>query len=376
MWFLFGFITLISFSSYVAYKRINAAWKGTRQTTDGLTYQYKVERNKHGISALLVGIDGPKGYDYALKKENGIDRFFKSIGLSVEHQTGKQAFDDLVYIVSDNRQFHRQISSSEVLTDTLLKIFNFGKSYHCHVQELRHNSGRLWIKFNVDKAFEEKRISSLSSKVVPLLESIGREFKSIPLMATGTWRDPFVVKAALLLAASSGLAVNGVLHGLRLAFTKVPFTVDAGALLHDAIIVGAFIAATLLALCIYFLGRSARTHLVMIDLMIVGTLGAMTTAYTELRDINMELDTSEGTKYEITLYDKHLSRSRRSTTYYVHVNDWNRPGRRIQVEVSGDLYYSLTPGEHLAVTQKKGYLKYRWVEKFVKALPLSSTRAQ
>lgn len=366
MWFLFGFITLITFSLYVVYKRINAAWSGIHQSANGLSYQYKVVKNKHGITGAFVGIEAPKGYDYALKKENGIDRLFKSIGLSVEHQTGDRIFDDLVYIVSDNRQFHRQISSNDTLTKTLIDIFNFGKSYHCHVREVRHNSGRLWIEFGVDKAFDEQRMTSLSSKVVPMLDTISREFKSIPVMATGSWKDPFVLKAAMLLALSSGLAINGTLHGLRLAVTTVPFTVDSNILLHDAVIVGVFVIVVLLAICIYALGRSARTHLVMIELMTVGTLGAMTTAYTELRDLNIELDPSAGTKYEIMIYDKHVSRSRRSTSYYLHVNDWNTPGKRIQVKVSSQLYHTVSPGEHLVVIQKPGYLGYRWVESFNK----------
>ncbi len=110
MWVFFGFITLISFTIYFWYKHINAGWKGRAQSTKEYDYQYKIEwgEEKH-VAKLLIGIDAPQGYDYTLKKESGFDRLVKALGIVKEHQTGNIRFDDFVYIVSDNTQFHRQL---------------------------------------------------------------------------------------------------------------------------------------------------------------------------------------------------------------------------------------------------------------------------
>lgn len=366
MWFVFGFITLISFSIYFGYRRINAAWEGSRETVNGLSFQYKVLRGKYGITGLLVGIDGPSEYDCALKKETSVDRFFKSVGFSVEHQIGSREFDDLIYVVSDSSLFHQKLSSSEVLSESAINMFRLAEKFNCKVKVIRCNSGRLWVHFKTRGGFDEDKIQRQSLEASRLLKTIAGELEIAVQPLSLTWRDPFVIKSALILAISTGLAINGFLYLFRLAWIKIPFTVDSSQLWLDSVLWGAGIILAMLLATIFFLGRSARAHLVMIELIFVGAFGAVSTVFAELREINIELDESVAAIYEVTARDKRISKSRRSTSYYLSVDDWNKDERRREVKVPGSFYQSVSVGDKLLVKQKAGYLNYRWVESIKK----------
>jgi len=267
MWVFFGFITFISFTIYFWYKRLNSSWEGEiKKTEENIVYHYKVTHGEKGsIAQLLIGIDAPEGYDYTLKKESGFDRFVKSIGLSIEHQTGNIKFDTLVYILSDNIQFQKQLSSDGVIVDSFLKIFSFGRTSKCRVQDLQHNSGRLWLTIVPLEGFNTKRTFVLASKIVPLLHTIAKELKTIPWTASKSWKDPFTTKAAILLAISSAMAVNGGIQLVRYINLSNTITLDTDALLIDALMLGFSLSIALALIAVYLLGRSSRTHLILIE---------------------------------------------------------------------------------------------------------------
>lgn len=361
MWFMFGFITLLSFSIYAGYKRINAAWKGEAGDVNHIGHQYKILRNKYGITGLLVGIDAPPGYDFSLKQEAWYDRLAKFLGLSAEHQSGNQTFDELVYIVSDDRQFQRQISANAALSATVMEIFSLVVTFNGKPKAVRCNSGRLWVKISAGKGFEESQINELSNRVGKLLKAFTAQLLPLP-PSPGRWRDPFVFKAAVLLAISTGFAINGAAHLLRLSWGNLPYTLDCSRLFTNAFFCGAVIVALLVVAAFVLLGRCARTHLVLIELCIVGLFGATATAFVELRDMNMELDQSPAVEYQTKILHKHISRSRRSTCYNLCLQDWTKEDEKTQIKVSSDLYDQVAVGEILSVKQKDGYFHYRWVE--------------
>ena len=102
--------------------------------------------------------------------------------------------------------------------------------------------------------------------------------------------------------------------------------------------------------------------MVIINLLFIGTFGAVSTSFVELRDINIELDDSISTEYEVKVLDKRISKGSEFTSYYLYLNDWNNEVTRKEVEVSNGIYHSAFIGDHLIIKQKDGYLNYRWVE--------------
>jgi hypothetical protein len=164
------------------------------------------------------------------------------------------------------------------------------------------------------------------------------------------------------LGLSTALAINAAVHMMRIIWSEVPFTVDQDLLMADAIRWGGATIAVLVIGALLVLGRSARTHLVLIEVVLVGSLGATGTALFELRELNMEFDASSASRYQVQVLNKHVKKSRRSTSYYIDTVDWNAPEQVTSVKVSKRLYDATSIHGNVVVTQRQGYLGYRWVE--------------
>lgn len=370
MWFAFGFITLITFSIFFGYRRLRASWKGIQAETDGISWQYELCKDNYRVTDVLIGIEAPKGYEFSFKHERWYDRLCKAIGLSVEYQVGNAEFDDLVYIVSDDNHLHRQVSANPTIVDAVLRIFRLDAVRHrSKVEALHCSSGRLWLRIDARRGFGEGNVAALGREVVPWMQKISDALSSAPTSGDSKWRDAFVMKAAVTLAISSGLAINGGVHVMRLIWTKIPFTIDSTALLMDALVIGALVIVALVVATVLVLGGSARAHLVLIEILVVGSFGAMATALTELRDANIELDRSAAVTYQARTLEKRVERTRHWRHYYLYVEDWNGEERRRKVEVPSSFYYQVYIGEQLVIRQKPGFLGYRWVEALEKLAP-------
>ncbi|MFN3616690.1 MAG: hypothetical protein ACK4K3_06905 [Aquabacterium sp.] len=364
MWFAFGFITLICFAVYFGYQRFQHRLTASPTPLEQSQryFQYQLLETKNGVRGLLLGIPAPEGPNYTLKRESWIDRLCKAIGLSVEYQIGEPEFDKLVYIVSDDHHVHRAVATNALISRNTKTLFGLGKGMDCTPKELHHRHGMLWIRYATNKRPEPGQLQALARQVVPALEGIAGELRQIPHHATGGWRDPFVLKAAVILGLSTALAINATVHMMRIIWSEVPFTVDQDLLIADAIGWGLGAIAVLVMVTLLVLGRSARTHLVLIELVLVGSLGAMGSALFELRELNMEFDTSSANRYQVQVLNKHIKKSRRSTSHYLDVVDWNTPEQVTSVKVSKRLYDAVSIHGHVIVTQRQGHLGYRWVQ--------------
>ncbi|HEX5057237.1 MAG TPA: hypothetical protein VFX02_12175 [Gammaproteobacteria bacterium] len=361
MWFMFGFTTLIASAAYALEVRINAPSKGGLKDAAGFPYWYKVSRGKYGITGFRLSIKGPSGYNFSFKKETGSDRFFKQIGVCAEYQVGRDAFDKAIYIVSDDTFLCAQLSGNGKLTAEILKLFQDGETFSREIKELRCVSGYLVATYKVRNDYTEHQIFTAAQDAVPILARIGNELQHVAAKPGGKWRDPFVIKAAVILAISSALAISGFMQLVRIGWTKLPLTLDTGLLWRDSILAGGLIVAALIVATIMSIGRSARTHLVLIELLLFGAFGAVATSFSELRDINMELDTVSHTEYRVQLYDKYVRKGRHGRSYYFSLENWTGVGTR-NIQVSEGLYDQIRAGEKVIILQRPGYLGYRWVE--------------
>lgn len=373
MWFSFGLVSLLVIFIYRLYTRINASWSGETATANGLAYEYKKRKYKQHMQRLLIGICVPDTYDFHLKKENSIDKFFKRLGLSKEYQSGHIIFDDMIYIASDNAHFHNLTSQSSKAVNAIVEIFRKIERYDCKPVEIIHNSGKLWVELKTPQGMDEDKIFDFMPAIVEQLNIIHHEIEKAKTNTSTSSRDHFRIKAAFLLAISSGLAINGGLQLFRINLGELPYTVDLTALIWHAIAIGVAVSVALLILARFLLDGSARTHLVMLDILLTGTFGTCSTALAEMRDINMEMDRSRPALYASYVIDMHINHSRRSgTTYRLYIPDWNGGNTTQSIKVSSTLYYSLQKGDAVRISQKTGYLNYHWVEDIRKNDRISS----
>lgn len=375
MWFLFGFLTLLIAitSSYLL--RQSASWKPDRREQG---YEYKCVKIKRRIAAFLFGVSGVQDFNFTIRLESKYDRFFKKLKISNEIQTGDIEFDNLVYILSDNSLLHKKLTQSENFRNAVKKIFQSGLENGYTVNKLECRHGRLWIGCAIKNPVETFHLDGFVAKrLLPHFFCIVKELNQIKTRDHKPWLDPFVFKSLVVLGISSGLAVNAFIQLSRIWFSDfpwlddLPFVVNFTPLVFHSVLAGIIIILLLIIFTFWWLKNSSRTHIVLIELLAIGLLGEIGTAFCALRDANMEwqqespeiLSVELKSHYSQTKTHRSRTGSRyKSTNYYLLLNDWNcKCDNTYKIEVSYEHYHELSGYQYLDVIQHSGALGYAWV---------------
>lgn len=368
MWFLLGFTTLISFAVYFGIKLRQSSWKGQIASDGELEYEFFFTKVEKRVKSFDVAVKAPREFDFALKREQPIDRFCKFVGLSVEHQVGFDKFDKLVYIISNDNHFLRNVVGGPRLIESAVKLFS-GLRHECKVSAVRCANGRLWATVEVDQACGDDanlhKLQEVMPHVARLLEKISKQLGQNQPEEPGSIRDRFVYRAAILLAISTALFVNGVVHSLRVFWGTDEFTIHSDQLWFWSAICGGFVVALLVTGTLLLLGRSARTHLVLIEILIVGSIGSTLTIFTELRDLNMEWDKSSAEVIGTRVVEKKTSTSRRGGSHhFVILQSWSGQNSEVEVRVGGEFFSGVKVGDAVRLRQRRGYLDVSWVQSY------------
>ena len=358
--FIFGCILLLAFFLYFTRRRLRKArWEGEKQSLQGADFQLKTHTYRGNIVEVWIGMASVSQSDFFLKSETWLERFFKRTGLAKEYQTGNRAFDDAVYIVADDAATQREITTSPALMEAFLALLDINTDL-VKVHALRHQQGRLWleVRFAEVAACSEEDLQELARLCVPQLAAIAA---ALPARQTALPGNSGLVSGdAMLPAAAMALACTAGLHMIfYFVFSgQVPYTLDRAALIADAFALGGTILLALLLAGFMLTGKSARAHLVMLELLLVGGPGALGTALAQLRCLNMEFDRTEAVNYEVQVRDHRETEDDR----YIVIDDWLQPGETVAIPVKEKLYAQARPGTLLDIRQRAGYLGYRWVE--------------
>lgn len=368
MWFVFGFISLIGFVAYSLHQRVTAKWAGTRSVVRRKPYEYEVlvqrvyRSDKTKSVGLRIGVIAPTVYDFSFKPEKWRDWLSKRIGFSVEYQTGDADFDKAVYILSNDARIHATLSQNAALRADILRVFRIVAPHSAALKEVRCSGGRIWVHYKLKTELNQAQIPVLAEQVVPALNRLAADLGRATLAGGPRLYDRFVLRAAIILAISTGLVLNGAAHVARLYFVPIPFTVDNSTLILWSLYCGAGLLTLLVFAVVLFLGRSARAHVVLLEVLLVGSLGAVLTSFVELRDFNMEWDQQPAVRYEVSTVSKRISKGRRRpSTYYVTIHGWPNRGESSEIQVSSTFYHRTDQGGELVLLQKPGFLKIPWV---------------
>lgn len=356
MWFLFGFVTLIAAVGFEFWRRHELLWSPDGQCEG---YDYKFLKSKNRTTGLLLGTRCVSGANFLIKKQTFIDTFFKRIGVSKEFETGDFSFDDACYLATDCTDLHQVLVDQPKLRTAIKVILAFG-SGGLEAKAIYCRKGRIWIKFDTEVWSSDKGAELIVRKLGHPLSLIANAVAD--LAKTGlSWRDPFIYKAILVLAISSGLAINAAIQFYRTSLGDLPFLMYPKELVIDALIYSFIALPILLLIAIYWLGRGARTHLVLIELVTVGALGLFASVAFEMRDINIEFDKSKPDFFETKIVSKHMSKGRRSTSYSIEVENWNCDCGDYSITVSGATYNLASISNPVMIAQRNGYLGYAWI---------------
>lgn len=369
MWFAFGFITLISSCVLSFWMRAAARWTGEPGSADGVRYLSHIQRNKaRKPSRLRIGLSAADSLEFTLKRETWLDRLFKSVGLAGEFQVGREAFDKAIYIVSDDEGLCRRLALSRGLQSDVLALFATGMP-GVRARKLRCLFGRIWMEFDVDGSFKEESAHLVARDTVPALSRLSDLTAKVAAdrsVAEDENRDPFVLRAILILSVSTALAVNGLIQFMRVLLAPLPFIVDDARLAGLTLFAGLILLALLVSAAVNFLGRSARAHMVLIEVLLVGGFGCFASAGTALRDFNVEWDAAVPAHHEVRVLGMHVTRGK-GASHYLRVQDWKRPPATLDIKVGAAFYGSVKPGELISVFESPGALGMAWVPRLVNA---------
>lgn len=367
MWFAFGLITLAVCTAWLIRYRWNVRWTGDRTRHRDISYLHRFLHGKDRVIGLQVGFAVPEGFRFELKRETWVDRFFKWAGLSVEKQFGRLGFDRLVYVASNDEHLINRIADSPALRAAAMQLF-LVDTQGCRLRGVFCAHGHLWADIRVGRVFgrdgDVDRMNRCATRVLPHLKVIADalSLKDVSASAPGS-RDRYLFRAVLLLSISSALAINGLVFLFRALVIDDRFTMDVWELWLQACLLGAVVVGLLLLANICLLGRSARAHLVLLELLLVGSFGAVTTAAAELRDANIEWDRAAPVLLEPVIVDKSISRSRKGgTSYYLHVPDWYGQKGTRRIKVSSGFFNRAQVGQALQVEQYPGRYGFRWAQ--------------
>jgi hypothetical protein len=227
------------------------------------------------------------------------------------------------------------------------------------VQRVTCREGVLRAQFATDAATGDAE--RIAAEVAPVLVDLGARLAADH---PGTpAHDRLRPRALGLFAVAAALAAHGLLEGLHLAVSFVPDTLDDRALWAITLPTSALVLLALAAATVLLLGRTSRAHGVLLGVLLIAVLGVPLGALGQLRDLNMEADTSPAETHVVPVTDKHTVKGRKGgRSYYVTLGAWpGRPdGHEIQVTHGGyDRYYL---GQDVTVVQRRGYLGIPWLE--------------
>jgi hypothetical protein len=363
MWFAFGVITLAGFVVGFITFRTATRWSPQVGAAGGQQFLWSETRNRGKLMSARVGVPVQTDLEFRLKHESLVDRFFKALGLSVEQELNRLHFDQHVYVVSDDRRLGRLLKYHETLATRLGELFSGDELAGFSVVSLNCNGQHLFFQLKPKGLFSsDASVESAALALTPLLHDIAGEL-SRKLPDEPGRKDRFILKAAVLLGISTGLAAHAFINIFRLVMIDDTLIIDEGELLKGAIVIGLGITALLVAACIGLLGRTSRMHLVLVELITIGLAGAVGSAWVQLRDVNHEWD--KGPVFEETLRVESLrtyscGRRNRSTCYSVSFAPSPVFPHGRSVTVDAVTYSQYTEGGEARMTVHAGGLGIRW----------------
>lgn len=330
-------------------------------------YFYTTEHNqKANTTTINTYIEGVFGYDFSLKFEGKIDRFFKSLGLSSECQSGDTRFDETIYIVSDDTWLCSQLQTNDELRNLFYDIFWHYHEQNIQLMSLRGFDGRIIITANRDsKELDESLISDYARSVSVYLQKIALHLPSKGSIHDQMYREPTGYAAHVFSIIIFALLANGAI----ILFADMTTVQIMPQLVHSFSVVPLSIKITIVILMLFlmavffFLRKSSRLSPVATQIITLGTLGILLSSVAEIKEIDVQMDTSPSSIYESRITGKEAVHHRkRGTTYHLYFRPWEAGERVFDLIVPYSLYAKSNEGDLARIYQHEGYLGYPWIE--------------
>lgn len=306
MWVLLR-LAIAAAAFFIRYSRIH--WGRPDGTLNGVPFYRSQSRTRSGTpTSYRVRIPVDQGFLFSFHYESSTDRFFKSLGLANEVQTGDSRFDSKIYVTCDHTGLRELLRSHEGIRTAVLKILE-GKAD----PKLRCDGRFLSIEGQGAPSHSVQQVAQELLHFQGTLSQASQEIRWAPF-----WKDAFFYKALFVESLIWAIAAYG-LTALFASLSGLENRVASYGRLISLSLTGGLIAtgAGLFLLQLWFRG-SSRGHRILVESAVMLAFGLPLSAYQATEDLNRELDTSPGVEETRTILDtrERRHRRRRGRTYY------------------------------------------------------------
>lgn len=321
---------------------------------DGQKYFYKYfSGSKDNPSYFKIWIDCRSRGSFRIGKETGFDRFFKSLGIAVEIQTGDSQFDKDYYINTDTVAFTRACFNSPERRQIVNDLFNL------KFKEILHDGNHLEIKispFKFNEDFDKATLESAVERLSAFSKDLPEDYYEPKVIGTPAWK----FKRGIIYTVSVISAVLGVAFLIWGNITYPPL--DKLEMFKDSLnhSIPIFILFTVAS--IMFLKGRSSSHKDLLFSLGLALVGFPLIGYSGMLVANGYLDRAPASQHEVMVSGKHYTTSKNSHTYYLKLKSWRENRAHEQITVSRGVYDKATAGiTIMRVTTRPGYLGYEWV---------------
>lgn len=357
MWFLLGWVTVVLASCVFAWGS-GRPWRGKEAAGD---IRYTLRLAKGSVVGFEAGAPTAARVEFEVKPEGRIDRAAKSIGLSVEGQAGHDRFDRALYLMADDPQVVALLRKDRDLADALLALFADPPAGVKATLRVTCRGGQLRVRASCRTNRNEAK--AIVERMAPALLAAAHALDAV---STGSARpDPLRWRITALTSLVSGLTLSGTVHAFRVGLSTLPNTIDDVALGLLAMPVALVAMALLVGATGALLGRTSRAHQVLLLVLLLGGPAAYAMAVVEVRDFNIEADTTPAHVYATSVVSSNVHHGGKgSSTYSVTLAGWPGHEDELRMEVRYAVYLRFFDGDPVTVRVHEGALGLAWLESF------------
>ncbi len=370
MWMLFSLTTLVLLVVGIARRRARRHWDGERRG------ELRVARFKENglrttgrkVARIRVGIAVRPVLEFECRAETLFDEVLVQLGVAQEIQVGRFAFDDAVYLLTDDPAVSSWLRSQPTLTSLLATAFADDDHTPARLRRVVCYDGLLWMEFTGGRRAGREVEAVLTYADAALRQIEGALPATRPAEATG---DRARIREAIVLGCSSVLGIVTVGLFILVEVPGWPVVLDEDTAMALGWTAGAGLFAALLGLTFWLLGRRARLPLALLEVCTVGLIGALACGHGLVRDLNRRLDDSPPLGREAvvveTQREQHSSRGRWGSrrTYWRYFATFGTPdgtGPALSISIGIDAFRRFEEGQRVLLVEREGAFGIRWLE--------------
>jgi hypothetical protein len=315
--------------------------------------QYDGSRNKPPSFSVTVECRETGG-EFEISQEDGVERLFKSAGVTREVQTPEEEFNRRFFIASDTPQFAQDYFSSAEKREAVKKIFDRKAS------TVTHRGQRLTVTWKGNFAHEEGAAGMKSA-----VEALAVLVKEIPLCHDDV--SPALTSdgggSSFSRVLVGGLAAVSAAAGLMTwSWTSASYPVyDTGKLFLFSLRFSLPVLAVFLYVAFKTLAGNSRSHRDILWTGFLALAGFLLLGCGLAGLYNGGKDASSPAGHTALIVDKQIYTPKDSSTYWLTVRSW-RPGNASEeIKTDRSTYKRAVRGESQAmVYTKPGKLGFEW----------------